>query len=73
MKTCCDCANFECQNFFGVGKCTKEGMLAYFEDEACEDFVELPDDADIMPNILLTTAPFLLMRQGQFIRITLTS
>jgi hypothetical protein len=44
MKTCSGCANFECQNFFGVGKCTKEGMLAYFEDEACEDFVELPDD-----------------------------
>lgn len=44
MKTCNECANFECQNFFGVGKCTKEGMLAYFEDEACEDFVELPDD-----------------------------
>ena len=46
MKTCSDCANFECQNFFGVGKCTKEGMLAYFEDEACEDFVELPDDGE---------------------------
>lgn len=54
MKTCSDCANFECQNFFGVGKCTKEegmlayfeGMLVYFEDEACEDFVELPDDGE---------------------------
>lgn len=40
-RTCAECANFECQSFSGMGECKVDGYPAYYNDEACKDFVEL--------------------------------
>lgn len=40
-RTCAECANFECQSFSGMGECKVDGSPAYYNDEACKDFVEL--------------------------------
>lgn len=40
-RTCAECANFECQSFSGMGECKVDGSPAYYDDEACKDFVEL--------------------------------
>lgn len=43
-RTCAECANFECQSFSGMGECKVDGTPAYYEDEACKDFVELQNN-----------------------------
>lgn len=40
-RTCAESANFECQSFIGMGECKVDGTTAYYNDEACKDFVEL--------------------------------
>jgi hypothetical protein len=40
-RTCAECANFECQTFCWMGECKVDGSHAYYNDEACKDFVEL--------------------------------
>lgn len=44
MKTCNECANYECDNFDGVGWCNLNKTMVLHDDPACERFVELPDD-----------------------------
>ena len=44
MKTCDECANYECDNLDGVGWCNlnKAMVLCYYI--ACKEFIELPND-----------------------------
>jgi hypothetical protein len=46
MKTCDECANYECDNFDGVGWCNHNKAMVLNDDLACERFVELPDDGE---------------------------
>lgn len=46
METCDECANYECDNFDGVGWCNLYKAMVLNDDLACERFVELPDDGE---------------------------
>lgn len=44
MKTCDECANYECDNFDGIGWCLLSNEMVLNDDPACERYVELHDD-----------------------------
>lgn len=44
MNTCDECANYECDNFDGVGWCNLYKAMVLHDDPACKEFHELPDD-----------------------------
>lgn len=46
MKTCDECANYECDNFDGVGWCNLNKAMVLHDDPACKEFNELPDDGE---------------------------
>lgn len=46
MKTCDECANYECDNFDGVGWCNLNKAMVLHDDPACKEFHELPDDGE---------------------------
>ena len=46
MVTCDECANYECDNFDGVGWCNLNKAMVLHDDPACKEFHELPDDGN---------------------------
>lgn len=46
MKTCDECANYECDNFSGIGWCRLSNEMVLNDDLSCERYVELPDDGE---------------------------
>lgn len=46
MKTCDECANYECDNFLGIGRCLLYDEMVWNDDAACIRFVELPEDGE---------------------------
>lgn len=46
MKTCDECANYECDNFDGVGRCSIDNAMVLHDDPACKEFHEQPDDGE---------------------------
>lgn len=46
MKTCDECANYECDNFDGVGWCNLNKAMVLHDDPTCKEFHELPDDGE---------------------------
>lgn len=46
MKTCDECANYECDNFDGIGWCLLSNEMVWNDDAACERYVEQPDDGE---------------------------
>lgn len=53
MKTCDECANYECDNFDGVGWCNLNKAMVLHDDPACKEFNKLPDDGE--KNIITMT------------------
>lgn len=45
-RTCDECANYECDNFDGVGWCNLYKAMVLHDDSACKEFHELPDDGE---------------------------
>ena len=43
METCDECANYECDNFDGVGWCNLNKAMVLHDDPACKEFHELPE------------------------------
>ena len=46
METCDECANYECDNFDGVGWCNLNKAMVLHDDPACKEFHELPEDGE---------------------------
>ena len=46
MGTCDECANYECDNFDGVGWCNLNKAMVLHDDPTCKEFHELPDDGE---------------------------
>lgn len=46
MNTCDECANYECDNFDGIGWCRLSNEMVLNDDPACERYVELPEDGE---------------------------
>ena len=46
MVTCDECANYECDNFDGVGWCNLNKAMVLHDDPTCKEFHELPDDGE---------------------------
>ena len=46
MKTCDECANYECDNFYGVGWCNLNKDMVLHDDPACKQFIELPKNGE---------------------------
>lgn len=46
MKTCDECANYECDNFDGVGWCNLNKAMVLHDDPTCKEFNELPEDGE---------------------------
>lgn len=45
MKTCDECANYECDNFDGVGWCDLNKDMVLHDDPACKEF-RVPANVD---------------------------